>query len=120
MTDVHEFLNRAIVAIAKNPSFDWEHEALVLNETYLLILSLIGEKAFFRNARKSLALYESASLGTSRLIELNKPMDLAGYTARFAELKNDPELDRYSGAGVRGTDRWRGFVTAKAHDYFTK
>ena len=67
-----------------------------------------------------LGLFEFASLGTSRLIDHGKPVDDQAYKSRFAALKSDPDLDRYSGAGVRGTDRWRGFVTSKAYDYFTK
>ncbi len=119
-TDVHEFLNRAIVQIAGNDRFDWLAEGHLLGKTFSTIRALIGEKAFWKGPRKSLGLYELASLGTSLLIGQGKAIDEQDYKSRFAALKNDADLDRYSGAGVRGTDRWRGFVTAKAYDYFTK
>ncbi len=119
-TDVHEFLNRAIVSIARDETFDWAMEATILKKTFQMIISLVGEKAFWKGDRKSLGLYEFLSLGTSELIGSGHVIDEAVYRDRYKKLKDDPAFARYTGAGVRGTDRWRGFVTAAAYDYFTR
>jgi hypothetical protein len=119
-TDVHEFLNRAIIEISGDEKFNWVRESKVLRQTYAFIREQIGDKAFWKGQRKSLALYEFVALATSKLIDQGGNVDTRKYKKRFAALQNDPDLERYSGAGVRGTDRWRGFVAAKADDYFTR
>lgn len=119
--DVHEYLTHAISQIAADLSFDWNKERVVLERTYEFIRSVIGKDAF-RREQRSLGLYEFAALGTSKLMERTEgeTIDADRYRQRYDCLKNDPDLTRYTQGGVRGTERWRHFVTKRAYDYFTK
>jgi hypothetical protein len=119
--DVHEYLTHTISQIAGDQRFNWNEERSVLERAYHLIRTVIGEDAFHR-PRRSLGLYEFAALGTSKLIERvgDGPIDERGYRERYEKLRADPDLVKYTQGGVRGTERWRDFVTKRAYDYFTK
>ena len=119
--DVHEYLSSAIVEICGNPAFNWEHESAIIRRTFDFIRTHAGDKAFWKGNRRSLGLYEFASLATSRLLELrNGGADPGEFRRRYDKLLKDRDLERYSKAGVSGTDRWRHFVAKRGYDYFTR
>lgn len=118
--DVHEYLNRAIVEICRNQSFDWIGEGKILAKAFAFIKDAIGTDSFRKAGHFSLGLFEFISLGTAQMFARGAAIPKKKYSSLYNELLDDPDLERYTGAGIRGTDRWRGFVTARAYDYFAR
>lgn len=69
-----------------------------------------GESAFKKNNRFSLAMFEFVSNGTSKALENSADVDLAWLKKKIEEAPTLPAMDRYSGSGVRGTQRLSGLV----------
>jgi hypothetical protein len=117
--DVHNYLDKGIVTIASNAEFDWDREKQIFVTTMRRLHEEVGVDAFRKNNRWSLALYEFISLGVSRAIEggvgVQTPEALA---AKVAAVGQHPEVERYSGSGIRGTQRLSGLVLPFAQEHF--
>jgi hypothetical protein len=118
-TDVHEYLDQGIVALCQEEDFDWGAEIASFQTTMHRLQQVAPGIAFKKGARWSLALFEFISLGLSRALD-DRGDDITdefirGSIARIADL---PEADRYSGMGVRGTQRLAGLVIPLAERHF--
>ena len=120
--DIHEYLNSAIIQIVGNRNFNWKHESDILHATFAFVHKNLGARAFFRGNSRSLGLAEFVTLGISRLIENNSGgrIDVPGAKGKYREILGDADLVKFTKGGVRGTDRWRNFLTKRAYDYFTQ
>lgn len=115
--DLHEYLDKGIVEISKLAGFDWEKEKAVFRETMGVIARTNGSDAFRKNNRFSLAMFEFVSTGTSKAIERG-PINDSWLATKIDEASRVPEMERYSGSGVRGTQRLAGLVPV-AEPYFS-
>jgi hypothetical protein len=117
--DVHEYLDKGIIKIAENQNFTWDEEKNIFAQTMAFLLRTNGEHSFAKNKRFSLGMYEFITLGLSKAIErLGESLDPEFVKGRIAELPNLPEAQRYSGIGVRGTQRLANFVVPLAPEFF--
>jgi hypothetical protein len=116
--DVHEYLDKGIVSVAENKSFDWNAEADVFKRTMKILLESYGETAFKKNNRFSLGMYEFLCLGLSSAIEKGINLDNNFVKLRVEGVQYLDESKRYSGIGVRGTQRLAKFVMPLAPGYF--
>ncbi len=116
--DVHDYLDEGIIAIASNKNFDWEREKKMFRQVFAKIASARGVDAFRKNGRFSLGYYEFIGYGLSLAMDGGKKIsdrELAGKIDGLAVL---PAAERYTGSGVRGTQRLSGLVFPGARDYF--
>jgi hypothetical protein len=86
----------------------------------LLIYSLAGDEAFFKNKRFSLAMYEFITLGVSKAIERETQIDNIFIKNQIGAVSQLPEAEKYSGSGVRGTQRLASFVVPLAESFFAR
>jgi hypothetical protein len=117
--DVHEYLDKGIMNIAGNEGFNWEQEEKIFAQTMEALFDGAGADAFSKNNRFSLAMFEFISLGLSKAIQSSTaalPPDFV--RARVAEVAKLPQAQRYSGSGVRGTQRLASFVVPLAERHF--
>lgn len=113
--DVHEYLDDAAIALATDRNLDRDELQEVFQETFRLIQGAFDGRAFRRwdGARFSgqflQSVYEVVAIGVARNIEAYRGMEEAGaknlIVRRSQELWGHQTFERYSGAGVRGTDR---------------
>ena len=119
--DVHEYLDEGIMDIAANDTFDWEQEEGVFVRTMKALREGVGADAFSKNNRFSLAMFEFISLGLSKAIQSSAtPLTPKFVREKVAEVANLPQATRYSGSGVRGTQRLANFVVPLAERYFAQ
>jgi len=116
--DVHEYLDKGIISVIENEAFDWDAEQRTFEATMNVIFAASGEDAFSKNARFSLAMFEFITLGLSKAIDRGDAVDPADMRERIASVQNLPAALRYSGIGVRGTQRLASFVTPFAEQHF--
>ena len=117
--DVHEYLDKGIIKIAEDANFAWEKEKDLFSRTMRFLLEVNGDHSFSKNKRFSLGMYEFITLGLSRAIEkVGENLDAEFVRKRIAELPNLPEAEKYSGIGVRGTQRLANFVVPLAEAFF--
>jgi len=69
--DVHEYLDRGVITISKNVSFDWDHESELFALTMRRLKAIVPGEAFRKSNRFSIALFEFVSLGLSKALEGN-------------------------------------------------
>ena len=118
--DVHEYLDKGIIYIAEDNDFDWEKEKRSFSITMSTLIKLVGEEAFFKSNRFSLAMYEFITLGLSKAIEGNVDLDPILVKDRIGAVPRLPEAEKYSGSGVRGTQRLASFVVPLAEAFFVQ
>lgn len=117
--DVHEYLDQGAVRISENKAFNWEAEAALFSTTLHRLATASGGAAFEKNNRFSLAMYEFVMLGLSKALETNSAaVTDALIHQRIADVLALPEVDQYSGSGVRGTDRLAKLVIPLAPNFF--
>lgn len=116
--DVHEYLDKGIISVVENEAFDWDAEQRTFEATMNLIFNASGEDAFSKNARFSLAMFEFITLGLSKAVDRGDALDPAEMRERIASVQHLPAALRYSGIGVRGTQRLASFVTPFAEQHF--
>ena len=117
--DVHEYLDKGMINIAENKKFNWKKEGVAFAKTMGMLMDSVGKDAFFKNRRFSLAMYEFITLGLSRAIEnSSKTLGAKFVRERVAKVPMLPEAQRYSGIGVRGTQRLASFVVPMAERFF--
>ncbi len=119
--DVHEYLDNGMVVIAEDSSFDWVLESHSFALTMQSLMQSVGENAFLKNARFSLAMYEFITLGLSKAIDrAGGGLDDVFVRNKVEEAPNLPAAQKYSGMGVRGTQRLASFVVPLAEAYFAQ
>jgi hypothetical protein len=116
--DVHEYLDNGVISVAEDKSFDWDAEQATFDDTMRIIFEAAGEDAFLKNSRFSLAMFEFITLGLSRAVDREDTLDLTDMRERIASVQSLPAALRYSGIGVRGTQRLASFVTLSAEQHF--
>lgn len=119
-TDVHKYLDRGIVSILQNDSFDWSKEESTFKSTMDMLFAAAGSEAFRRNKRFSLGQFEFASLGLSKAIESGEAKDQAKIKSKIENIGSLPEAKKYSGMGVGGAQRLSKFIVPIAETYFSK
>jgi Protein of unknown function DUF262 len=119
--DVHEYLDQGIMIIAGDNSFDWELEEDIFVRTMKALLQGVGVEAFSKNNRFSLAMFEFISLGLSKAIQYSGTVLATEFVrTKVASAADLPQAQRYSGSGVRGTQRLSSFVFPFAERHFAQ
>ncbi len=119
--DVHEYLDKGIMDIAGNNDFDWEIEKDIFARTMKALFEGAGAGAFDKNNRFSLAMFEFISLGLSKAIQSSDTALAPEFVrARVASVADLPQAQRYSGSGVRGSQRLASFVVPLAERHFAQ
>lgn len=111
--DVHEYLDEALVEIATDDNFDFTAEERAFNETFDILQKALGSRAFKRWDGKEfkgkflMSVFEVVAVGVSfNLDKISKESDPHAYVVqRCQALWQEPDFQRNSGAGVRGTQR---------------
>jgi hypothetical protein len=116
--DVHAYLDQGIIRISQNDEFDWDGEAKIFERVMERLRVVVGPNSFRKNARFSLGMYEFIALGLSKRMEANEIGD-EELRAKVAAVERLPEAQRYSGIGIRGTQRLAQFVMPLAERHFS-
>jgi hypothetical protein len=117
--DVHHYLDEGMINVCSDPEFDWTAEIAAFRNTMSRLLAAVGNDAFRKSNRFSLAMFEFITLGLSTALD----EDEGGVTDQFirdkvAAIIDLPEAAQYSGMGVRGTQRLAGLVMPFAKTHF--
>lgn len=125
--DVHEYLDDAVIELAKSNDFAREAEASVFKQTFKILHEALGEDAFKRwdgsrfTGMFLMSAYEVVAYGLSQNVrEVEKippPQRKQFIERRIVAMWNDEQFKRHSGAGVRGTTRLRNLLPI-AENYF--
>lgn len=113
--DVHEYLDKALVQIAKIDAAQRQAESRTFQRTFDILNASMGANAFKRwdgqafGGKFLMSVYEVVSLGVSKNIDVIDgiaPNDRVKFiTAKCRSLWAEPVFLQNSGAGVRGTTR---------------
>lgn len=113
--DVHEYLDKALIALASDKGFNRDQEAQVFRRTFALLHRAQGAEAFKRwdgnvfSGKFLMSLYEVIAIGVASNLDAIEAMGGTQadkfITDRAKELWNNQDFLRSSGAGVRGTTR---------------
>lgn len=118
-TDVHEYLDQGVVTLCQEAEFDWDAEVASFDMTMRRLQAVAPGVAFKKGTRWSLALFEFISLGLSRALDERGAAVTDEFIRTQIEAIADlPEAERYSGMGVRGTQRLAGLVMPLAEPHF--
>jgi uncharacterized protein with ParB-like and HNH nuclease domain len=116
--DVHKYLDRGIIALLEDEEFNWDVESTVFEQTMRGLFLSSGHDSFRSNKRFSLGKYEFAVLGLSKAFERQQQRSLDWIRDKVAGITALPEFKKYSGAGVRGTQRLSKLVMPLSEQYF--
>jgi hypothetical protein len=116
--DLHEYLDKGIVALARQTDFDWDHERQIFSDTIARLKEAVGDNVFKKNNRFSLAVFEFVTVGLSKAMERGGDLSDEWIQEKLATALLLPEMEKYSGSGVRGTQRLSGLVPL-AEGHFT-
>jgi len=111
--DVHEYLDNALLQLARNTEIDWEVEKAHFEATFTLLNSALADSAFKRwdgvsfKGQFLMSLFEVIGFGVSQNLEaiqkLRKP---TGFLIEKAKsVWSEDIFNQHSGAGIRGTTR---------------
>ena len=111
--DVHEYLDNALVRMAKDPSFPAEAEAIIFKRTFKLLDDALGKNSFKRWQGERfvgsflMSLFEVVAIGVSHSIDqIDNLSDKKSFIEdRVKKLWSNDVFNKNSGAGVRGTTR---------------
>ncbi|MFA6497922.1 MAG: DUF262 domain-containing protein [Desulfurivibrionaceae bacterium] len=113
--DVHEYLDKALVIMAKNDHINWAQESANFSNTFQLINASLGQDSFKRyDAEKFKGMFLMSSFevlahGISHNIQdiqtKNKDEATAFIVGKAKALWENEIFQKNSGAGVRGTTR---------------
>jgi hypothetical protein len=113
--DVHEYLDKALVQIAKTDAAARQQESQTFQRTFDLLNASLGVHVFKRwdghafGGKFLMSVYEVVSLGVSKNIDAIEGLGLNDkatfVTTKCRELWATPAFLESSGAGVRGTTR---------------
>lgn len=115
--DLHEYLDKGMVNIARDENFNWEHEKEIFSRTMQKLSEAYGDNVFRKNNRWSLALYEFIVRGLSQRIEGGQEADDTWLAGKINDVVNFQPMQQYSGSGVRGTQRLASLIP-EAVPYF--
>ena len=111
--DVHEYLDNALLQLARNNEIDWEVEKTHFEATFTLLDSALADSAFKRwdgggfKGQFLMSLFEVVGFGVSQNLEairaLPKPIDFLNKKAK--SVWSEETFIAHSGAGIRGTTR---------------
>lgn len=114
-SDVHEYLDDALLSLATNQGFDYQAEEQRFRQTFEYLATALGSKAFKRwdgrdfSGKFLMSVYEVMATGAAKNIDAltaMKDVDRSGFLRDSAiKLWVNPDFVRNSGAGVRGTTR---------------
>ena len=116
--DLHEYLDKGSVTLAKDDTFDWPREENIFVKTLAALDAAVGSAAFKKSNRFSLAMFEFVMNGTSKAIERDGQLDSTWLSERIANIEKFEAMEKYSGSGVRGTQRLSGLIP-EAQAYFS-
>lgn len=112
--DVHEYLDKSLISLARDENFDFASETQNFERTFRLLNSALGENAFKRwdgarfTGKFLMSVYEVIALGVSTNIEQIEALGdgaVPFVVQRARDLWGDEVFNANSGAGVRGTTR---------------
>ena len=113
--DVHEYLDNAAISLAMDDSLDQVALEQVFCSTFDLVHRALGDKSFRRwdgskfSGQFLQSVYEVVATGVAqnldRFCALDDQEASRGIIKHSRDLWNNEIFQRYSGAGVRGTDR---------------
>ena len=113
--DVHEYLDNAAISMAMDDNLDQDAQEQVFCSTFDLVHSALGEQSFRRwdgskfSGKFLQSVYEVVATGVAKNLErfrfLEDDKASRVIEQRSKELWSNEVFKRYSGAGVRGTDR---------------
>lgn len=113
--DVHEYLDRALMAMATNQNFDKAGEEVIFSRTFQYLNEALGDRAFKRwngqafTGKFLMSVFEVLATGTSHNIAALSDLQAADRNHIIVHaaqgLWNNNVFTANSGAGVRGTTR---------------
>lgn len=113
--DVHEYLDNALVEVAKSNNIDWKKEEENFNATFTLLNEALGKNTFKRwdgnsfSGKFLMSLFEAIAYGVSmNLINYRKLPQQRHYEIiknKAKSLWKNAVFEKNSGAGIRGTTR---------------
>ncbi len=117
--DVHEYLDNALLNLARNTEIDWDLEKEHFEATFTLLDSALADCAFKRwdggsfKGQFLMSLFEVVGFGVSQNLkaiqELKNPIEFLNDKARNVWSKET--FKKHSGAGIRGTTRLTKLLT---------
>lgn len=117
--DVHNYLDKGIVSLCSETAFNWNREKTIFRETMRRLREDVGTDAFRKNNRWSIALFEFVSLGVSKALEQGMLQTQDELRTRLTAALTNENVERYSGSGIRGTQRLSGLVLPFSEALFT-
>ncbi len=118
--DVHEYLDNAAISLAMDDSINQVTQEQVFRSTFDLVYRALGEKSFRRwdgskfSGQFLQSVYEVIATGVAQNIDsfLDLDDDEAAMVIKnhSRDLWDDEVFQKYSGAGVRGTDRLANLI----------
>lgn len=122
--DVNQYLDEAMLTIARNKKFDFAAEESAFTETFRILYNALGKKAFKRwNGNEFvgkflISVFEVLAIGVSqRLKALTKMTDAQRkqlIVSRARDLWTNDTFINNSGAGIRGTTRLKQLLPLSA------
>ena len=113
--DVHEYLDAALLEIARNEAIDWNAEEDNFKKTFDLLNEALGQNAFKRwngesfSGKFLMSLYETVAFGLSVNLsdfeKLSRKKQVSIIIQKAKSLWENPDFEKNSGAGIRGTTR---------------
>jgi hypothetical protein len=113
--DVHEYLDKALIDLAKNDAINWVEESSIFRGTFHILNDALGDSAFRRWDGASfrgmflMSVYEVLAHGVAHNLEAIQALGSDGardfVIAKAKALWSTEVFQRNSGAGVRGTTR---------------
>lgn len=113
--DVHEYLDRALMLMATDPTYDTASEGAVFSNTFQFLNEALGDRAFKRwngqifTGKFLMSVFEVLATGTSHNVAAINAMQVPErnqFIVQTAQqLWNNQLFTANSGAGVRGTTR---------------
>ena len=113
--DVHEYLDLALIELAKSEDIDWGSEKKTFERTFSLLRKSLGANTFKKWNGSSfggmflMSLFETIAFGMSKNLDAFEAMDndlqITTIISKAKSLWNNETFVANSGAGVRGTSR---------------
>ena len=116
--DVHKYLDKGIISIIENKEFDWIKERATFSEVMSIINNIFGSNSFKTNKRFSLGKFEFIILGLSKRIESGPKISDEDVKKLVNKINDFEPYKRYSGAGIRGTQRLSKLISDHAENFF--
>ena len=116
--DVHEYLDDALLRLARDKDIDWDEEKEHFEATFSLLDSALNDKAFRRwdgghfKGKFLMSLYEVTGYGIAQNLEqINDLEDPDAWIIEKAKsVWDEGTFEKNSGAGVRGTTRLANLI----------